>query len=582
LEKGLVWGKLMKKELRQFGQKFRDMALVHKIIFLYILIIFIPMIILGTFYIGNFSVHMKEQYVAGKTAIMDQCRKSIENNLSQVVFCTRSFQSNADLLHYVESEDFSTANGAYTYMKTVLPVFLQMKATYTDYQTICIYRRFEKRWNDPAYVLNGLNVEVLKDTNNMSMKSMKTVVYTDEKSGVTMCRMYMALYDSRYSQKIGFSCIACSFETIFQSLGFMENNETMLFSLNNSTWSIVKNEQGKLCLTPYDGEIPGEENQVSITVEPMGAKIDYYYQNFKLLSNNNLISVLIGMILILAFFTVMCYLFYYSITKRITDLTGYMLRMQKDRMAPFKIDASQDEIGTMIRVYNDTAERMNKLIDEIYQKERLMGQAQYYAMQSQIQPHFLYNTLENIDMLIEMGEYEKASQMIALFGRILRYNVSKNQEKATVGEEVSHITDYLKLYSYRMRDDFHYEVNADPSCYKILCPYCMLQPVIENCFRHGFRHEEREFWVSVNIFWRDEFVYLEIEDNGSGIEPDKLRQIEQCLKKGIQGEKEKNSIGLLNVHERIQLLCGEECGLRLERRKQGCLVTIRLKEGLEE
>jgi two-component system sensor histidine kinase YesM len=110
----------------------------------------------------------------------------------------------------------------------------------------------------------------------------------------------------------------------------------------------------------------------------------------------------------------------------------------------------------------------------------------------------------------------------------------------------------------------------------------MLQPVIENCFRHGFRHEEREFWVSVRVFWRAEFVYIEIEDNGSGIEPDKLRKIEQRLQKGTQREKEKNSIGLLNVHERVQLLCGEECGLRLESRKQGCLVTIRLKGRLEE
>ena len=561
-----MWGKI-DGGIRRFGQNFRDMRLVKKMIFLYILIVFVPMILLGIFYFGSFLKNMQEQYELQKQDRVGEGKKAIENNLSQVVFCTRSFQSNTGLLSYVEWEDFSTAEGAYDFVRTVKQTFEQMNSTYPDYSRIYIIRRFPKEMNDPFYVQNGWVENGLQELSFVSAKEIKLEFY-EEESGESMCRMYMGLYNRQHYQIIGMVCVECPFEVLFHPLDFIGERDRLFFTLNDQVWS-VKRKDGRLCLEERaEEEWTGDGRAVEAEIEQINMGLTYY-STMRVLNNGSFYSVLLGIVLILAFFTIMYYMIYFSITKRITDLTAHMERTLEDRMLPYRDDTSKDEIGTMIQVYNKMANYMNQLIEEIYEQERLVSQARYYAMQSQIRPHFFYNTLENIDMLIEVGEYEKASQMIALFGRITRYNVSKNRERATVGEELSHIEDYLKLYSYRMGDNFSYEVCTETDSSQIACPYCMLQPVIENCFKHGFHQEERPLWVAVRVYRQDGYVCIEVEDNGSGIEEERLRQIKEKLKKGSRdtvketGEGTAASVGLLNVHERIQLLCGRGSGLSI-------------------
>lgn len=561
------------------------MSLVHKMIFLYVLIVFIPMAILGTFYIRSFSVRLQEQHVQSKRDMLEQSCQSIENNLAQVDYCADTFQYNANLIEYVEIYDFASADGAEVYLKTVRPAFEQMAAANASFDRIRIYRKTARKLNDPHYVLNAEDNPELEELGVMNRRNMRMFFAAEGES--TSCRIYKALFSNRYYHHVGYMEVVCAVDVMFHPLVFLDRNERMVLTLDGQRWEVAVNGEGKVWLKEFEGELPDYDNSASINISPLEAQLVYYYPDFQVFSNASLLSALIGLALLLLVFTAVYYLIYYSITKRITALTEYMQRYQQDRMTPYKDDPSQDEIGTMIRVYNQTAERINRLIDEIFRQERLVSQAQYYAMQSQIQPHFLYNTLENIDMLIEVGENEKASGMIGLFGKILRYNVSRCREEAVVEEEISHIEDYLKLYAYRMRDDFHYSVSMEKGCEGVRCPYCMLQPVIENCFKHGFRQEERELWIRVSAVLQGDYVRIEVEDNGSGIPKERLQELKEELKEeypedGTDREKERartadSSIGLWNVNERIRLLCGEDCGLRIHAREQGCRVVIILK-----
>lgn len=557
-------------------QRVLAMTLFQKMLFFYVIILCIPTLLIGMFYVRSLSRRLNEEYVKSRQERLEQVRVSIENAMMNVSSCMSVFQYNSSLLQYVEEYDFSTAEGAVMWMEDVHPAFEQINTAFSDFSRICVWRVKKSGYNDPRFVLNASDNEDFEQIGTMNYKSVKLFLENGGQS--TSCRLYRALFNTSGFHIVGYAEVDCDFEYLFSALGFLEEDEMLLIRHGQENYRVMVSPLGRLYLEPFDEGVDERLHKTSTVVDSLQIELHYYYPDLTVYSNSTLVSMVMGAVLLFIFFTAVYYAFYMSITRRVTKLTEHMLIFTEERMQRYKDDPNGDEIGSMVCVYNKTVNRVNQLIDEIVQKERLVNQAQYYAMQSQIQPHFLYNTLENIDMLIEVGANEKASGMMAVFGKILRYNLSRHQELATVEEEICHIEDYLRLYSYRMGDDFCYSIEMEPDCRKAVCPYCMMQPVVENCFKHGFRHVERERWVRVRA-WRNEgSVWIEVEDNGSGISQERLREVESSLKNWKdQGRELETSVGLDNVNERIHLLCGEESELQIHMREQGCLVRIIIK-----
>lgn len=561
--------------------RLRDMKLFQKMMFFYVVLLCIPVLVIGTCYIGISYRQLNRQYQKNKEDILEQSRYSIDNALTQVSFCVNSFQYNTGVLQYVDRYDFSTAEGASGWLGVVKPAFEQLKAANPAFDRICIWRKYAKESNDPRYVLNVADNAELQELMPFRYGALKIVFETEAQH--TDCRIYASLYDFNTRQEIGYVEADCGFDTLFYPLNYVKPPEVLLLTQGEQSYRVQRDEKGTVYMTPFLEEDMPSGHKVTARMDSLDLTLDYYYSDFKALSNSTMLAMLAGVVLLFLFFTAVYYAFYTSITRRITNLTGHMLHDAKERMTPYEEDPNEDEIGSMVRVYNQTVNRMNSLIEELFQKERLVNQAQYYAMQSQIQPHFLYNTLENIDMLIEVGENEKASRMMAVFGKILRYNLSRKRELSTVGEEIAHIRDYLDLYSFRMRADFDYRIEMADACKHIVCPYCILQPVVENCFKHGFRYLERALWVHVRAYCREEFIVLEVEDNGLGISGERLKEVKDELQDaeagdgGKEGTGDDASIGLDNVKRRICLLCGEGSGLWIEPKEEGCIVRMRIK-----
>lgn len=556
---------------------FKDLSLAQKMMYLYVMIVFVPMILMSTFYIRTLSKRLHEQYCLAKHEMLSQSTNAIENNLSQVRFCTHSFQYNTNLMRYVEHYDFSSADGAEMWIKYVRPAFYQLYVMNPEFKNICIWRKDSKKLNDAHSVLNAQDNPYLDYIEPMSYKTMQLLFEDEDEDNKTICKIFNILVDVNHFHKIGYVEVDCSFAFLFQPLNFVSSGELLLLSYHDTVYQVSADENGKVHLLPYSGDSSQYKNSISSRLNLLDMELYYYYPDFVILSNLTIFPILIGMVLLLALFSFAYYLFYHYIVKRITNLTSHMLNAREDPLLPCPSDASPDEIGTMTNVYNEMTARINQLIAEIIQKEHLANQAQYYAMQSQIHPHFLYNTLENIDMLIEVGENQKASQMIALFGKILRYNISRARQLSTIGEETGHIEDYIKLYSFRMREDFSYQIEMEPGCSDIRCPYCMLQPIVENSFKHGFRQEDRELWIHLKVYSQEDYVLIEIEDNGSGITPKRLKQVRKTLQNGNSSAAASASIGLENVNDRIVLLCGSDCGLFVESLDPGLKITVKLK-----
>ncbi|MFF2445535.1 sensor histidine kinase [Neobacillus sp. NPDC058068] len=239
---------------------------------------------------------------------------------------------------------------------------------------------------------------------------------------------------------------------------------------------------------------------------------------------------------------------------------------------------SKDEIGELGRGFNEMIVQINKLIKSVSKEEKLKKAAEITALQLQINPHFLYNTLESINSLARIKKEYEISHLIVLLGRLLRLSISSFEEKIPINQEVMYIESYLEIQKVRMRDPLEYSILLDEEIKDCLTVKLILQPIVENAIIHGIDPLRTAGQVNIEGKLLDDFIVFTVKDNGKGINPEQLEQIRDRLKnKSEDLSKYRKKIGLYNVQTRILSHYGETFGISIESKiNKGTTVTIKI------
>lgn len=211
-------------------------------------------------------------------------------------------------------------------------------------------------------------------------------------------------------------------------------------------------------------------------------------------------------------------------------------------------------------------------LEQEYSNRLLQKQAEFDAMKSQINPHFLYNTLDTIRGYAQIENAPLTSDMIEVLSRIFRYTISQKNELITLRQELSILFDYIKIQEYRLNQHIVFLQNIDPDLhvmdYKI--PKLIIQPFIENALNHGMKGITKDFIITLHVYSTQSRLIISISDNGSGMTPQQLMALNRCLAEGDQGnvhtiEQKRNrsgtGIALTNVNARVKLFFGEAYGV---------------------
>ncbi|MCI8319499.1 MAG: sensor histidine kinase [Dorea sp.] len=224
------------------------------------------------------------------------------------------------------------------------------------------------------------------------------------------------------------------------------------------------------------------------------------------------------------------------------------------------------EIKALVDRYLSRKTRKNSA--EIFDK-----QTELTALQSQINPHFLYNTLESIRGQALMDDNREIAGMVEALSSFFRYSISRKGKLVTLREELANINNYMLIQCYRFNNRFSLEVlidEEDEEAYDFLIPKLIIQPVVENAIYHGLEEKLEGGRVTIEVIVTDKTLILTISDNGSGIEGAALAKLNQRIHSPSMrveeegGQKQHNTgIALPNIHKRIQLLFGEEYGVNV-------------------
>ncbi len=284
-----------------------------------------------------------------------------------------------------------------------------------------------------------------------------------------------------------------------------------------------------------------------------------------------LLLVLVTAILVGSFFS-------WMLAKPVKRLTGAMEEFEKNtenfRFEPVE---GAGEITSLSASFGHMVLRIQYLMEKVRQEEISLRKTELKALQAQINPHFLYNTLDSIAWMCEEERSKEAVEMVNALARLFRISISKGHELISLEKELEHAKSYLKIQNFRYKNQFTYEFDVEESCLPYLCNKITLQPMIENAIYHGLNRMVDEGKIRITVREEENAVVMTVEDNGVGMTEETCREI-------LRREPgERTGIGIKNVNDRIQIYFGEEYGIRIASEPDvGTLVEIRipkLREG---
>ena len=230
------------------------------------------------------------------------------------------------------------------------------------------------------------------------------------------------------------------------------------------------------------------------------------------------------------------------------------------------------ELQTLDRGFDDMAGRISSLMESQISDQHALHRAELELLQAQINPHFLYNTLDSIAILAENDREEDAVLMVNSLSAFFRISLSKGKDIIPLRDEINHVKSYLQIQHIRYSDILNYEIDIDPGLEDALVPKLILQPLVENALYHGIKNRRGVGTIRITGRHEGDDLVLKVRDNGAGMDSEQLR----ALQAGVYEDRH-TGLGLVNVHKRVRLYCGEGYGLSFESKKdEGTTVTVRL------
>lgn len=257
-----------------------------------------------------------------------------------------------------------------------------------------------------------------------------------------------------------------------------------------------------------------------------------------------------------------------SIGKRMQMVINKVNEVSRGNLELEKSDLGKDEIGIFDRTFSNMVIQLKKLIEDNYISEMKKKDAQFMALQAQINPHFLFNSLEVVNSLIETENSDIAMIVNSKLSDLLRYCINHSSAGiVSVQEEIDYMCNYVYIQQIRFRDKFTFHIDIDENCLNYCIIKLVFQPFIENSINHGFAGKSnRNIWFSVQMSSSQNDIEIRIKDDGNGLTIDKLNYLRNELEvKPLFDFKSKNdSIGILNIHHRMKLKYGDQYRINID------------------
>lgn len=342
----------------------------------------------------------------------------------------------------------------------------------------------------------------------------------------------------------------------------------------------------------YDENIEMLDNNIYILTELIQDDIQYYIyyqtQSMEMMRaslNQQAFTFIVCMILLLAALTAFVAIIETRISRSISGpILGLSQVTHEIAQGDFSVRADEKgdrELGALAASVNNMAEHLSVMVMQIREDERKMRKAELRLLQEQINPHFLYNTLDAIVWMIEDGKSEQAENMVVSLSTFFRTVLSRGREFISIREEVQHIRSYLEIQKARYQDILSYEIQVAPELYPYETLKMTLQPLVENALYHGVKNKRSGGLIRISGERDGNLIRFKVEDDGIGMNAEALTHLQEEIRRPCK--ETDTGFGMANVNERIRMNFGADYGLMIESEEgKGTRVWVTIPAVLSE
>lgn len=253
-----------------------------------------------------------------------------------------------------------------------------------------------------------------------------------------------------------------------------------------------------------------------------------------------------------------------SVSKPVNALAKLMRKVENGDLSVRAADDYAGEFGLLGQTFNHMLDQMQILMDQIITEQQTLRRYELNALQSQIKPHFLYNSLDSLTWLLRLGKTEKATEMVQALSSLFMISLSKGKEIITISDELKHVSSYLLIEKMVYSKKFEYSVECNPDLYPYQTLKLIIQPLVENAISHAQPKTRGKIFINVRIFEENDDIIISVSDSSMGIPPEKLEQIRHAITYSDKLASIQKGYGLYNVNQRIHFFCGENYGITIK------------------
>lgn len=477
------------------------------------------------------------------------------------------------------------------------PILSKVYALYiynNDHKLISSYTKGSSLKSPFPYNLYGEESdeeENLKRYVENGTEEMSMIGYEDTgKQGKTI-RYVLRLYQDSGSSMVGYMVCDVSREDIdhiVERNRYREEQHLWLETLNEYPISFVGDTDEKTAQAIRACQ-SGQKAESKEYYDFVAARSKYGYRVHLLFSVpaleknareflRNVLSMLLVLVMV---WGIVLVLTWQKMTRQLTMMMQTIEQIEGGNIHVRFTNLYDDELGKLGEQFNHMMDEIERYIYREYQSRIILNDARYYALQAQINPHFLFNTLNTMAGIAQAEHCDKARRMCVALSDIFRYNIAGNMDRkfVTLKEEIVHVKNYLYIVEMRTMDKIFFDDRASEEMGNIRVPKLSVQPLVENCVGHGLKNVRGRKYIGIEARTVEGSVFISVSDNGTGADPQKLEAY--LREESVQDRQDHTSIGLRNINERIRFLCGEEYGLAFSC-EAGLKVTIHLPLIIEE
>ncbi|MFD2114668.1 sensor histidine kinase [Paenibacillus yanchengensis] len=548
-----------------------------------IMLIYLMLVVLAVTVVGYFSykttLQSRVELIQSNTEwMMSQMKQNIEYKVSEVAYVSDTLFGDDSFQKYLQRQDDPEVMHQLM-VKNIIPSMETALRRTLQNMRLIVYTK-----NNSINEVYGNMASVIKDKSFhiVSFDRLKNEPWyrrlvsdnedfvwrqagNDEVLGnVSLLRKLISFHN--YYTDIGFVRVSIPLETLFSSVLEMESMEEKLVRITDRRSKEVLLENGNITdmslgYINFNTEIANTPYNIEVKVsQAVLSKDAQQIRQITLLVCSLSIIVIAFIGIVVAHFT----------GKKLLTIVRNVKAFQYGKLQQRIEIKGNDEYKQISIAFNQMATHIERLIQEVYVKDAEKKQFELQALQAQINPHFLYNTLSSINSLANMGEVNRVTEMVNLLIKFYRLSLNNGQYIITVKDEIDQIQSYLEIQKIKYTNRFTVSYTIDPQVVEYKVIKLIVQPFVENVFKHAWYMDR--IHIRIMAYIEDNFLIIKVIDNGVGMKRHQLEEVDQLV--------ESSGYGIRNVHERIKLHYGEQYGVFIFSRP-GIGTTVKIYLPLE-